>query len=132
MKQFLFIILFISSNVTFSQVFSDSYTCCSREDVEEVEINCFDATTLNIPSGITPNGDGNNDVFYIYAINICREIWDRKEITIYNRWGNELFHAKDYQNDWDGGRLPEGVYYYILELDLGKGLIVDGHVTIIR
>ena len=36
-----------------------------------------------------------------------------------NRWGRIVYHDHDYQNDWDGGGLSDGTYYYILKC---KGL----------
>ena len=32
-----------------------------------------------------------------------------------NRWGNVRFESKDYKNDWKGGGLSDGVYYYTLK-----------------
>jgi len=88
-------------------------------------INC-------IPTAITPNGDGKNDFFILDILEICSEFYSDKELTIYNRWGGQVIHAKPYTNNWDGGDLPEGVYYYILEMYLLGGFIKTGNVTIIK
>ena len=98
----------------------------------ENQEDCLDPETIFVPSGMTPNDDGKNDYFIIDVINKCENIYTDKELTIYSRWGVELFHAAPYNNDWDGANLPEGVYYYVLELDIGNGIIKQGHVTIIR
>jgi gliding motility-associated-like protein len=41
-------------------------------------------------------------------------------LTIYNRWGNEVYHAEGYKNSWrgtfDGKDLPDGTYFYRLEI----------------
>lgn len=77
---------------------------------------------LEIFNLFSPNGDGSNDTFVIKGI----ELFNNR-LTIYNRWGNVVFKATNYQNDWDGtsnaGRvirrnqkLPAGTYYYTLEL----------------
>ncbi|MGK6352492.1 gliding motility-associated C-terminal domain-containing protein [Parapedobacter sp. DT-150] len=63
---------------------------------------------LRIPNVFTPDGDGKNDVFEIEGI----EGFDRIELTVVNRWGNEVFRNTDYRNDWGGGNLNEGTYYY--------------------
>lgn len=63
---------------------------------------------LRIPNTFTPNGDGINDVFEIEGI----EGFDRVEVTIINRWGNEVYRNVNYQNDWGGGDLSQGTYYY--------------------
>ena len=84
--------------------------------------NCSTATVtvtvvnpLKIPNVFTPNGDGRNDVFEIIGI----EGFDRIEVTIVNRWGNEVYRNDDYQNDWGGQGLTEGTYYYLITTHLG-------------
>jgi len=80
---------------------------------------------------ITPNNDGSNDVWIIENI----EQFERSQIWIYNRVGNLVYEVENYQNDWggtfNGKDLPEGTYYYIIDLGNGKDPI-KGHVTIIR
>ncbi len=61
---------------------------------------------------MTPNGDGLNDVFNIDYI----DLYDVKKLTIYNRWGTIVYQSEDYQNNWDGGNVADGVYFYVLEL----------------
>lgn len=75
----------------------------------------------NIPELFTPNGDGDNEAFVIPTINPTENL----VLTIYNRWGTEVYHSDDYQNDWTGKSqsrfniggddLPEGTYYYQVE-----------------
>lgn len=36
-------------------------------------------------------------------------------LTVFNRWGKPVYASLHYQNDWDGGTLPAGVYYYTLQ-----------------
>lgn len=73
----------------------------------EVRVKEFE---LQIPNVFTPNGDGVNDIYEIP--NLDRYI--SNEIVIFNRWGHKVFEAKNYNNNWDGGTLPDGVYFYIL------------------
>ncbi len=65
---------------------------------------------FKIPNVFTPNGDGRNDVFEIVGI----EGFDRVEITVVNRWGNEVYRNNNYSNNWDGQGLNEGTYYYVI------------------
>ena len=67
--------------------------------------------TWNIPSLFTPNGDGDNDTFVIIQL----DLYPGTEVKIYNRWGNEEFSSSNYQNDWGGADLVEGVYFYTVK-----------------
>jgi large repetitive protein len=77
---------------------------------------------LVIPEGFSPGDDGFNDLFVIYGL----EQYPNNHLSIVNRWGSKVYEASPYKNDWDGsnifgvslgGRdLPEGTYFYILDL----------------
>ena len=59
------------------------------------------------------------------------------ELVIINRWGQVVYQAKPYRNDWNGVNnsnqdLPAGTYYFILRLNLNDAKIKKGDVTIIR
>jgi len=108
-------------------------TYCGYFDTLEVGTNIFKVITTNgvdtsesnyatcfqpqpplivVPNVMTPNGDGVNDIFDINYI----DLYDVKKLTIYNRWGTPVYMSEDYQNDWDGGSVADGVYFYVLEL----------------
>ena len=81
--------------------------------------------SLNVSQAITPNGDGINDTWMIYNA----EQYPNLTVRVFNRWGSEVFFAKNYQNDWDGHyknkdqSLPEtSAYYYQIDIE-GKGTI---------
>lgn len=91
-----------------------------------------------VPNGITPNGDGLNDelVFDVLLNNPSTEFPDN-EIIIFNRWGDVVYQAKPYNNDWrgtnqSGNELPQGTYYYILRLSIADGEILRGDITILK
>ncbi|WP_316801641.1 Calx-beta domain-containing protein [Pedobacter frigidisoli] len=93
----------------------------------------FTATFANItvPNLFTPNGDGINDVFEIRGLNQ----YQSNELQIVNRWGNEVFHSKNYQNNWTGEGLNEGTYYYLLRVKKAGSDEVEvfkGYITLIR
>ncbi|QBQ42054.1 T9SS type B sorting domain-containing protein [Sphingobacterium psychroaquaticum] len=75
-----------------------------------------DPRELLIPNVITPNGDGKNDNFVI----VGRENYDRIELIIMNRWGNEVYRNADYKDEWGGGNLNEGTYYPIIRAIKGN------------
>lgn len=52
---------------------------------------------LYVPNTFTPNGDGDNDIFYAYGVNI-KEF----EMMIFDRWGEKLFTSDNLDDGWDG------------------------------
>jgi gliding motility-associated-like protein len=60
----------------------------------------------------TPNGDGANETFFIDNIHL----YPGNELTIFNRWGKEVYRRRNYDNSWDGKELANGAYYYQLLL----------------
>lgn len=94
---------------------------CYSTDSVTISIDlCLSDITGPIPTCITPNGDGANDLFIIPDI----DYFKKSSLVIYNRWGNIIYKIAPYLNNWDGkstnGKdLPDEIYYYIL--DLGNG-----------
>ncbi|MFM9988527.1 gliding motility-associated C-terminal domain-containing protein [Flavobacterium sp.] len=90
-------------------------------------ITQFDLITESCPPIIynhfTPNGDGANDSFFIQNL----RNFPNFSLLIYNRWGKLVWEGDINSPDWDGksnkpgiiskGDLPEGTYYYVLNLN---------------
>lgn len=111
--------------------------CDSAQVFLTVEQEVFIDTTIVIPSGITPNDDGVNDVFIIPSLTEDSDEFPNNELVVFNRWGDVVYSAKPYNNNWDGrtasgAKLPEGSYYYVLRLSLSKGRSYQGVITILR
>ncbi|WP_430614927.1 gliding motility-associated C-terminal domain-containing protein [Flavobacterium sp. JP2137] len=82
---------------------------------------------LVVYNGVTPNGDGDNDYFYIENINK----YPNNSVEIYNRWGVKVFETTNYDTDGNvfrgvsegrvtvkkNDKLPTGTYYYILKYE---------------
>lgn len=84
---------------------------------------------LNIPNLFTPNGDGINDRFVIRGL----QQYSQRELIVLNRWGTQVYSSRNYNNDWNGGSLPDGTYYYVLKVrNGGEWTIHRGPVAIIR
>src|SRR5690606_13590131 len=79
-------------------------------EAEDSELVNLELDEFKIPNVFTPNNDGENDFFEILGINR----FDRVEIIVYNRWGNEVFRSGNYRNNWSGQNLNEGTYYYLI------------------
>lgn len=67
---------------------------------------------LLIPNAVTPNSDGKNDLFVIQGL----ENYDSADLTIFNRWGNEVYRSRSYKQNWGAVGVSEGTYYYRLAL----------------
>lgn len=106
-----------SNDLTPEYVFVDSVS--TVEFIYTTINNCIDTLYLevqvkefemNIPNVFTPNGDGKNDRYEIPDL----DRYISNKLVVVNRWGQKVFEATNYDNSWDGGTLPDGVYYYIL------------------
>ncbi len=96
--------------------------CLLRDTIRVQVLDC----PGEVPNVFTPNGDGRNDRFVIPHIELSP--W---RLEVYNRWGGRVYETPTYRNDWDGGDLPAGVYYYSLSSAvLGRRL--KGWVTLYR
>ena len=76
----------------------------------------------------TPDGDGINDKWEIKNI----DLFPNNKLTIFNRWGSEVYKAKGYTNAdaWDGGNLNNGTYYYLLKVTInGEDKVYKGFLT---
>ena len=62
-----------------------------------------------VPNVLTPNGDGKNDRFEVVS---SRPV----SLQILDRNGALIYRSSTYKNDWRGSGLPEGVYFYEVEL----------------
>ncbi len=91
-----------------------------------------DPTQIFVPNAFSPNGDGVNDYFEIYAANI-----EVKEFAIFDRWGNEVFRYNNGFWGWDGKlkskEMPAAVYfYYIKYIQKGETKELKGDLTLLR
>ena len=91
--------------------------------------------TLFFPTAFTPNGDGRNDYFRpVYRCQL-----GQYKLSIYNRWGEFIFHTTDPRVGWNGlyngSTAAMGTYVwvveYIDELNLKK-YNKTGTITLIR
>ena len=103
-----------------------SYTICYEHcpsicSSARVDIRIEDENNCLVGNIITNNSDGINDLFVVTCLE--NNAFPDNVLVIFNRWGDEIFRAAPYLNDWDGSYrnedLPSGTYYYFL--DLGDG-----------
>ena len=83
---------------------------------------------------LSPNGDGKNDRLIFPNL----EFFPQNSLVIYNRWGNVIYNAINYQQngnfwagDFKGKPVPAGIYYYILRVD-ANGTEIKSSLTLTR
>ncbi|MBP7514491.1 MAG: gliding motility-associated C-terminal domain-containing protein, partial [Flavobacteriales bacterium] len=87
---------------------------------------------VEMPTGFTPNGDGQNDLFVIHGL----ENHPENQLLVFNRWGNVVYDRLNYKNDWggenrEGEYLPNGTYFVILRLG-SDAMNLQGYVDLRR
>lgn len=111
------------------------------------DLGCYDSTIVwieidnvtkeistLIPNMISPNGDGDNDVWKLPFIDL---LYPQAHVEIYNKWGQQIFKSDGYDVPWDGrynGKdVPDGNYYYIINLNSsGDDQIFKGALLVLR
>lgn len=80
-------------------------------------LNCIPLIPLIIPQFISPNNDNKNDLWVIEHL----DLYPNNNVQIFNRWGNLVFSASPYHNDWNGRQegsnetMPAATYFYLIE-----------------
>lgn len=111
---------------------------CSKSDVVKIDLIC-NTDVIFIPNTFSPNGDGQNDIFYPRGKGISMI----KSFRIFNRWGQEVYHRErinidDITTGWNGtlnGKpQPADVYIYFIEAycDTNDFFQLKGNVTLLR
>ncbi len=110
--------------------------------IQDVNSGCYTVTSFDleienclprIPEGFSPNGDGNNDTFYIQNL---QNVFSDFEIYYYNRYGNLVYKGNNDSYQWNGEYnnkpAPEGTYFYILHLKDEQNITYKGWIYLNR
>jgi len=104
------------------------------EGVGHIQIRVFKGPQIYLPTAFTPNGDGHNDILRIIAVGVR----DFKHFTVFNRYGQRVFHTTDPAVGWSGrvnGTMSEaGTFTWIAEGVDFNGILIQrqGIVVLIR
>ncbi len=106
---------------TYRVTVTDDQGCVATDSITLIQ-QC--PTVFFIPDIFSPNGDGLNDFFQVYAQDIIE-----MELTILNRWGGVVYQSTTLEEAWNGAfngkQMDVGVYLYEL---VYKGYRNDGGV----
>ncbi len=130
-----------TSNTGFTGMDSISYQICdafcsSICDTATLYISVEEDIDITVPTGFTPNGDGINETLVIHGLSQYPD----HTLLIYNRWGDLVFSAEPYNNDWNGQsekalygeRVVDGTYFYVLTYETSNNETVklNGYVEV--
>lgn len=96
-------------------------------------IKVFDSVRIFVPNAFSPNGDGVNDRWHIVVRGLTKKI----QISVFDRWGTQLFVSNDPNLSWDGtagGHPLSGTFVYMISGSdyYNKPFLLKGTVSIIR
>jgi gliding motility-associated-like protein len=127
-----------AEKTTYTLDYKYSSDCEGQRMISVQRIN----TDITLPNIFTPDGDGSNDIFFVVLPeNINGTV---KNMAIYDRWGNQLFSAKDvpanqpsagWSGMFKGDPVQPGVYVYLIVLQIDGKAGTDkyaGSITVIR
>lgn len=113
---------------------ADANGCEASPQIAQAEVLDRRYPCMEMRTVISPNGDGENENFLIN----CIELTNNNHLLIFNQWGQPVFEAENYDNDWratttNGEKLPDGAYYYVFEFTDNEGNFVqrEGSITVI-
>ncbi|MFT7588681.1 MAG: gliding motility-associated-like protein, partial [Limisphaerales bacterium] len=127
--------LVFESDPTWDGIVCLTYSVCDLDGLRTAEAEvCIetDVIGVNVAGGLSPNGDGINETWLVAGLHE----WPNHDISIFNRWGNEIYQSNAYQNNWDGTYkgelLPAGTYFYIITLDPSdpSTAVFNGSITL--
>jgi gliding motility-associated-like protein len=103
---------FITEPVTYTVICTDANGCKDTTDISYTEIE--KCCQFGYPNAFTPNNDGRNDKFRP----VMRGNMEEYDLSIYNRFGERVYHSNDSKSGWDGsynGQLCDvGMYYFFV------------------
>jgi len=111
------------------------------EVTDQIKLKVNKNRNVYIPNAFSPNGDGNNDIFMIFAKD--DEIAQVNSFQVFDRWGELVYSEFDFQpnqpvHSWDGNFLGQpmspAVFVYWAEIRFidGRTILYKGDVTLVR
>ena len=102
--------IYVYNTDTITEFVAESiYIDCETGEACNQDFPCSE-TSIFAPNVVTPNDDGWNDTWGVFADGAC---WDQWETRIYNRWGEVVWISASNLDEWDAN-VAAGVYVYTI------------------
>lgn len=119
---------------TYTVTVTDENGCTTESSITiEVKNTECGEPYIYLPNAFSPNGDGDNEVLYLRGLNL-NEI----HLSIFNRWGQQVFETRDQGSGWDGTFNGEPVvpdvygFYLRVKCDNGEEYFKKGNITVLK
>jgi hypothetical protein len=103
-------------------------SCAGFADTVQITLGP-DTLPIFVPEAFTPDGNGKNDTWMITCLGGTDPSGYR--MHLFNAAGGKVLEMDGLHQNFDGGNLPDGVYWWVLQDTQGKDLQAGG-VTIRR
>jgi gliding motility-associated-like protein len=125
------------STSTYTVTVTDENGCTATDNIQ---IFVEKPREVFIPNVFSPNNDGQNDIFMIFAGDDVQKV---NSFIVFNRWGETMFEVYNFQPNspaygWNGThrsrKMNTGVYVFLAEVEFIDGEVVmfKGDVTLVR
>lgn len=88
-----------------------------------------------LPNAFSPNGDGLNDTWHILNVPELQALGvEVQVVSVYNRWGNEVYKSNNINFSWDGKNNSNDTYFYYIRYRTASGdvKVLKGNINLIR
>jgi len=127
-----------TESVTISLLAYDLQGCEAEDDIR---ILVDRRSSVYAPNIFSPNDDGRNDYFTLFAD--LDQVANIRRLAIFDRWGNQVFEGTNLTPNvepqgWDGRYKSElmdpAVFLFFAEVELADGSVelIEGEVTLLR
>lgn len=121
-----------NANPTITQTYTVNVVSadgCENSATTTIVVNEIDELIIN--NFLSPNGDGKNDYWTMNKPSFISGCM----VTIFDRWGKQVWQTDQYQNNWKGNNtdeveMPDGTYFYSIKC-AGKDEI-KGTILLLR
>lgn len=113
-----------NDTITYMLEVEDELGCKNRTKIKILIDDFCSYEDVYIPNAFSPNDDGTNDFYSLSGTEFCR-----MDFKVFNRWGNIVYEAINWNNRWNGrsgndGVLPQGTYF--IQITFDNGIVKTG------